>query len=29
MEPYDLALSDARQAEWQAITALENHKKEY
>jgi hypothetical protein len=28
-EPYDLALYDAREAEWQAIMALENHQKEH
>jgi hypothetical protein len=28
-ESYELALYDAREAEWQAIAALENHKKEH
>jgi len=28
-EAYDLALHDAREAEWHAIAALESHKKEH
>ena len=28
-KPYDLALDDAREAEWQAITALQSHRKEH
>jgi hypothetical protein len=29
IEPHELALHDAREAEWHAIAALENHKKQH
>jgi hypothetical protein len=29
IEPFHLALDDAREAEWNAIAALENHKKHH
>jgi hypothetical protein len=28
-EPYDIALHDAREVEWHAIAALENHKRQH